>query len=65
MDYHVIDCDEYLIEERNKFLEFIANLAGKEVKTFPIVFFDEKFVGGFKETKQYIDRVLIDFNSNF
>lgn len=62
MDYHVIDCDEYLIEERDKFLKFLTEIVGNEVKTFPIVFFDEKFVGGFKETKEYIDRVLVDFN---
>jgi glutaredoxin len=53
-DYYIIDCDEYLIEERQKFVEFITELAGKEVKTFPMVFFDEKFVGGLKETKEYL-----------
>jgi glutaredoxin len=62
MEYLLIDCDEYLIEERDKFLEFIVDISKKEVKTFPMIFFDDKFVGGFKETKEYIDRVLVNFN---
>ena len=62
IEHLVIDCDEYLIEEREKFIEFIEKICKKEVNIFPIIFFDEKFVGGFKETKEYIDRVLVDFN---
>lgn len=54
LEYSIIDCDEYLIEERNNFLEFIENICQKEVNTFPMVFFDGKFVGGYKETKEYI-----------
>ena len=62
IEYLLIDCDEYLIEEREKFIEFITELVGKEVNMFPVVFFDEKFIGGCKETKEYIDRMLVDFN---
>ena len=58
----LIDSDEYLIEEREKFLEFITELTGKVIKIFPMVFFDGKFVGGYKETKEHIERVLVDFN---
>ena len=54
MEFYIIDCDEYLIEEKDKFLEFIANICKKEVKVFPMIFFDGKFVGGFKETKEYV-----------
>jgi len=58
----VIDCDEYLIEERDKFIEFITDICKKEVNVFPIVFFDGKFLGGCRETKEYINKVLVDFN---
>ena len=54
MEYLLIDCDEYLIEEREKFLGFIVEICKKEVKTFPMIFFDGKFLGGFKETKEYV-----------
>lgn len=61
IDYVIVDCDDYLIEERENFLEFIQKLIGKECKTFPMVFFDETFLGGFKETIEYID-TYISFN---
>ena len=38
-----IDCDEYLIENKNDFLLFIENNIGKSYKTFPMVFYDKKF----------------------
>ena len=31
-----INCDEYLIEDKESFLSFIKNLAQKEWKVFPI-----------------------------
>jgi len=66
IDYMLINCDEYLIEERDKFLEFIANLCEKEVKVFPMVFFDSKFIGGFKETKEYVVNLFFqDEDSTF
>ena len=46
--YVVIDCDKYL-ETREEFLEFIKITAKKEYKTFPMVFYDGMFVGGYME----------------
>jgi glutaredoxin len=46
----VVDCDDYLIECKDAFLEYIGELAGKEYKTFPIVFSAGKFVGGYTDT---------------
>ena len=51
----VVDCDDYLIEDRDGFLEFIKGHAGKEYKTFPMVFADGKFLGCFAETKAFLD----------
>lgn len=59
--YNIIDCDEYILEEKHDFLEFIRSLAGKEYKMFPIVFFDKSFIGGFKETEEYFEKML-DFS---
>ena len=64
--YSVINCDEYIIEDKKLFLKFISQLAEKECNVFPIVFFDGKFVGGFKETKEYVDKIMIfEENSDF
>jgi glutaredoxin len=49
----VIDCDDYLIEDKKSFLEFIKNIIGFEYKTFPIIFGnDGTFIGGFKELQE-------------
>ena len=53
-----IQCDEYLIEDKNGFLSFIKERANKEWKTFPIVFKDANFIGGFTETQLFFDKLL-------
>lgn len=60
-DFNVIDCDEYLIEAKYEFLEFIKNLAQKECRVFPIIFFNGNFVGGFNETKELVDKLSVTF----
>jgi glutaredoxin len=53
--FDFIDCDEYLLEDKEGFLKFIQEKAGKEYKTFPMVFRAGYFVGGYNETKKLID----------
>ena len=60
-----IQCDEYLIEDKENFLSFIENKIGKSYKTFPMVFFDGKFIGGYNETIEYIETILLSFEENF
>ena len=66
--FSVIDCDEYILEEKDEFLLFIQELAGKEYKMFPMVFDDKNFIGGFNETNKYLDKYLdklLDFDFKF
>jgi len=63
--FNVVDCDEYLIEAKTEFLEFIKNLSQKECKIFPIIFYDEKYIGGYNETKDYVEKTLLAFEENF
>ncbi|NBV77961.1 hypothetical protein EBR66_07380 [bacterium] len=46
----VVHCDEYLIEDRAMFNARMTEMAGKECRTFPMVFLDGNYVGGFSET---------------
>jgi glutaredoxin len=59
--FNTINCDEYLLEDKPCFLEFIKQLANKEVNIFPMVFLDGKFIGGYNETKEYLDKTLLSF----
>jgi len=59
IQFTVIDCDEYLIERKERFLLFIQELTSREWKTFPIVFTsDAQFIGGFTDTKVYLEELL-------
>lgn len=64
MVFNVIDCDEFILEKKEDFLEFIKELIGKEYKSFPMIFDGLIFVGGFKEITNYIDKIL-DFDISF
>lgn len=60
----VVDCDEYILEEKETFLLFIQNLTKSKNENrllFPIVFNDKQFIGGYKETCEYIDKLLLSF----
>ncbi len=61
LNFVVIDCDEYLFEDKENFLSFINHYTKSNCRVFPMVFYNGEFVGGFNETKSVIDK-LIAFN---
>lgn len=58
MPFYEINCDEYLIKDKNEFLSFIEKKIGKSYKTFPMVFKNNEFIGGYKETTQLLDTLI-------
>jgi len=68
INFTIINCDEFILENKEEFLLFIKELIGKEYRTFPMVFDNSKFIGGFNESIKYITRLqdtLLDFDSLF
>ena len=67
--FTIINCDEYLVKDKPKFLQCIYLLVGKEYNTFPMVFFNGTFIGGFTDTEKYFQKIAekqLNFNdSNF
>ena len=63
--YLDVSCDEFLIEDKEGFLTFIKERANKEYRTFPMVFNDAKFIGGFTETQEHFDKLLSFNNDDF
>jgi glutaredoxin len=61
----LIDCDEYILEDKESFLLFITSISNKQLKTFPIIFYDGKFIGGYNETKEFVEELLLAFDANF
>ena len=62
--FSVVDCDDYILDWKKEFLLYIKLLADKEWKTFPMVFDGKKFIGGYCETVEHLERTL-DFNEDF
>jgi glutaredoxin len=62
--FSIIDCDEYILENKDFFLLFIKEQINKDWKTFPIVFDNGKFIGGYQETQKYIDKLFLSFEEN-
>ena len=60
-----VDCDEYILENKAEFLQFIEKKALTPWKTFPIIFDGNmKLVGSFTELKVYLNKEL-DFTTEF
>ena len=60
-----IQCEDYLIEDRDRFLSFMESKIGKSYSTFPMVFYDHTFIGGFNEAKSQIEKLLVLFDELF
>ena len=62
LNFTIVSCDDYILEDKPAFLYFIKELSGVECKVFPMVFAGTKFIGGYKETTDYLDKIL-DFEN--
>ena len=53
----VVNCDDFLNDEPTKklFLKLIDNVSGKQPRTFPMVFYNNKFVGGYYEALDLVE----------
>lgn len=64
-DAHFIESDTFLTGGRVSFLEKLDKLTGKEYRKFPVVFLDKRFIGGYTETKKYLEDMntfnMVDF----
>jgi glutaredoxin len=58
IEFTIIDCDEFILENKKDFLEFIQSLVGIEYKMFPMVFNDKKFIGGYNETNKLLNDIF-------
>ena len=65
LKFNLINSDEYLIEDKDFFLNFIKQITNTEVKTFPIIFYDKEFIGGYSETIHFVDELILAFDIPF
>jgi glutaredoxin len=60
-----VQCDEYLIEERDNFLSFIEKIIDTNNVVFPMAFYDGKFIGNYNESIEHINKTLLSFEELF
>lgn len=53
-NFNVIDCDLYLVDNKEEFLQFIKELAQKEHRTFPMIFHNNTFIGGYSDLLKFL-----------
>lgn len=63
--FRVIDCDEFLIEDKELFLNIMRELADKPVNVFPMVFHEGTFIGGFQDTINHYDVINAFTDTDF
>jgi glutaredoxin len=49
--YSLIECDD-LLKDRDKFFKLISKYTNQ--KTFPIIFYDGKIIGGYTDLRKYL-----------
>lgn len=55
--FRFIYCDEYMNDEETKkcFLNQMTYYSGQKVRTFPMVFANKRYIGGYYETLEYFE----------
>jgi len=62
LDANIYNCDTFLEIDKTTFLNNMDSFTGKEHRTFPMVFYNGEFIGGYEDTKQHIDfNTTLDF----
>jgi glutaredoxin len=60
-----VDCDEFLLENKQEFLDQMKILIGREYKIFPMIFKNGIFLGGYTETKKAYEQSKIVADGDF
>jgi glutaredoxin len=50
-----VNCDNILLTNRERFLAEMKQRIGYEYKTFPMVFLNDRFIGGYTDTVKYLE----------
>jgi len=60
-----VNCDNFLLENKEEFLTLMKSLIGYEYKTFPMIFKNGIFIGGYAKTQDFYEQSKIVANGDF
>ena len=61
----IVDCDVFLLENKQEFFDQMKYLIGYEYKTFPMIFKNGRFIGGYNKTKDFYEESKIVARGDF
>ena len=61
----VVNCDEFLLGNKEEFLNLMKSLIGHEYRTFPMIFKNGRFIGGYNKTKDFYEQSKIVARGDF
>ena len=65
-DAHFIPCDipPAPSKVRDDFFTNVDDLSGAQPRTFPMVFYNKKYIGGYVDTKKWLEDMTLTFDTN-
>jgi len=60
-----VNCDEFLLENKEEFLNLMKSLIGYEYRTFPMIFKSGRFIGGYTKTQEFYEQSKIVARGDF
>ena len=61
----IVDCDKFLLGNKEEFFDQMKSLIGYEYKTFPMIFKNGRFIGGYNKTKDFYEESKIVARGDF
>jgi glutaredoxin len=61
----LVDCDEFLEQNREEFLRIMQNYCGRSYQMFPMIFHNGVFLGGYTEAKEFYQNRLVEMLDDF
>jgi glutaredoxin len=62
LDFNEINCDEYILRDKSCFLSFMSKMSMQTINTFPVVFYNNHFIGGYNETARFVEKLQVNFD---
>jgi glutaredoxin len=57
LEYEEINCHNFLLEDKEEFIQIMKKYIGHEYRFFPMVFYNKQFIGGYTETNNFIQDI--------
>ena len=57
LNANIINCDAFINKDKEEFIKYMKNIIGKEYRYMPMIFKNNKFIGGFNELEKNINKL--------